>query len=594
MPPLAWDCLTYHLTAAALWIKTGTLIVFSAPDQLQYAHFPINGEIFACWFLLPFNNDLLVNTMNFPITLLGGIACYAIARELGLGKKHASFAPLLICFSPMIFPLITTQYVDLAVFAFCCSAVLFALRYLKEGYPGDAIWALIAAGVALGVKFTGIAMAGLVFAAVVVKTLRSNRYPGFFTKTAIILLGLLIVCALGGRQYIRNAIDAGNPLYPLPLRIMNHEIFKGWCGVDQMNEWIAEYETSEGLDKLGPWDRMYRKFCYLSLNAGPTFAPFLFLALASLFITTHAIPKRYCGFLFLMWIIPCVAYYAGTSMDFAKKGYYLDSSTRFLSPCVAIFTIQGLAVISRMKNHSRSIDVLLIGLFGWNLLYMKKTHLEEVGMAYPFIVVLMLMGLALYNLGYERFGPAFTDRKKLPRSAGSGGFYSITLQRWPAYCVSFILLVLMLYILQIYRDDTRYAYYRDHVDLNPIPGDTVNGWEFLDNPREKKTIALAMDWAAPGHNWFFYPLLGRWLQNDVVYLSAKYKEAVPVRLHRGMLRGDELSVWLYNLEKEKVDYILARTPWPIEVRWMENRKDTFELVVSDAAFKIFRYRGDKE
>jgi hypothetical protein len=122
----------------------------------------------------------------------------------------------------------------------------------------------------------------------------------------------------------------------------------------------------------------------------------------------------------------------------------------------------------------------------------------------------------------------------------------------------------------------------------------VNGWEFLDNPREKKTIALAMDWAAPGHNWFFYPLLGRRLQNDVVYLSAQYKEDVPAWQHRGMLRGDDLSVWLYNVEKEKVDYVLARTPWPIEVRWMENRRDTFELVVSDKAFKIFRYRGEEE
>ena len=26
MPPLAWDCLTYHLTFATLWIKQGTLL----------------------------------------------------------------------------------------------------------------------------------------------------------------------------------------------------------------------------------------------------------------------------------------------------------------------------------------------------------------------------------------------------------------------------------------------------------------------------------------------------------------------------------------------------------------------------------------
>jgi hypothetical protein len=594
MPPLAWDCLTYHLTVAALWIQKGSLVVLSAPDQLQYAHFPINGEIFASWLLLPFHNDLLVNTMNFPITLLGGMACYAIARELGLGRKQASFAPLLICFSPMIFPLITTEYVDPAVFAFCCAAVLFALRYLKEGCLSDALFALIAAGVVLGIKFTGIAITGLIFAAVIGTTALSKRHPSFFAKAGITILGLLIICALGGRQYILNAIDARNPFYPLPVRIMNHELFKGWSGVDQMNEWISEYEISQELDKLGPWERMYRKFYYLSLNAGPKFAPFLFLAIASLFVRSDYIPKRYCCFLSLIWIIPCIVYFTGTAMDFARKGYYLDSSTRFLSPCVAIFTIQGLAVMSRIKNHSRPIEVFLIGLFGWDLLYMKKTHLDEVGLLYPLVVVLMLVCVTLYNLGYERFATAFTGSKISSSSTGPVGFNRVIIKRWLAYCTGFIVLVLVLYCLQTYRDHTRYAYYRTHVDLNPIPGDTVNGWEFLDNPREKKTIALAMDWAAPGHNWFFYPLLGRWLQNEVVYLSAKYQGDVPARLHRGMLRGDNLSVWLYNAKKQRVDYILARTPWPIELRWMESRGDTFELVFYDKAFRIFRYRGEKE
>jgi len=72
MPPLAWDCLTYHLTFAALWIQKGTLFIFHAPDQIaDNAYFPINGDIFASWLLLPFDSDMVVNTMNFPVTLLG-------------------------------------------------------------------------------------------------------------------------------------------------------------------------------------------------------------------------------------------------------------------------------------------------------------------------------------------------------------------------------------------------------------------------------------------------------------------------------------------------------------------------------------------
>ena len=132
MPPLSWDSLTYHLTSAALWIKKGTLCTLQAPYQMQNVYFPINGELFAAWLILPFHTDLLVNTMNFPITLLGGVACYAIARELGLKRGEASFVPALICFASMIYAQITTQYVDNAAFAFCIASVLFTLRYLAR------------------------------------------------------------------------------------------------------------------------------------------------------------------------------------------------------------------------------------------------------------------------------------------------------------------------------------------------------------------------------------------------------------------------------------------------------------------------------
>ena len=104
----------------------------------------MNGELFASWFLLPFHNDLLVNAMNFPVTLLGGIACYAIARELGLSRKEASCAPALLCFAPMIYSQITTAYVDNAVFTFCSASVLFTIRYLRRGYLHDTLLALAA------------------------------------------------------------------------------------------------------------------------------------------------------------------------------------------------------------------------------------------------------------------------------------------------------------------------------------------------------------------------------------------------------------------------------------------------------------------
>jgi hypothetical protein len=151
-----------------------------------------------------------------------------------------------------------------------------------------------------------------------------------------------------------------------------------------------------------------------------------------------------------------------------------------------------------------------------------------------------------------------------------------------------------LYLLQDYRDNTRYNYFKLHYDYVAIDEIKTlsNGWEFLDHPVEKKTIALTMDWSPPGHRWFFYPLMGRWLQNDIIYISSKYKWEVPARQHKGMLRGDDFSVWLSNLEQKKADYIFVMRPWPIELKWMEQHTDQFRLVFLDPRYKIFMYTGE--
>ena len=111
----------------------------------------------------------------------------------------------------------------------------------------------------------------------------------------------------------------------------------------------------------------------------------------------------------------------------------------------------------------------------------------------------------------------------------------------------------------------------------------------MDNPDEKKVIALTMGDKPPGGHWFFYPLLGRWLQNDIVYVSAKYQWEVPAWLHRGLLRGNDFSIWLNNLKRRGVDYIFVQKPWPIELQWMQRYKDMFELVFSDREFKIYKH-----
>jgi len=595
MPPLVYDCLTYHLTFAALWIKKGALVFFNAPDQItDCAFFPINGELFAAWFLLPFHTDLLVNTINFPITLLAAVACYGIARELGLTRKEASFAPALICFAPMIYSQITTALVDNASFAFYAASVLFILRYLREGYLHDGFLALVAGGILLGIKHSGIPVVGLIFIAFTVKLIHPIRFSGFFRRCSVILLGLFLLCALGGRQYILNTINVHNPLYPFSVEVLGHKLLEGSDKWEQVSEWVSHYEKERGQDTFSLWEREYRKFLYMPITIGPKFLVFLLLAVISLYTRPHTVSKRQWYFLALLWIIPIALYNADTAANVARKGPWIESSSRFLSPYIALFTIMGLVAIKRFSDYFKGFNFFFVALITWDLLYINKNHLWEVEIAYPLIVLVISLVLLSWRLVRERLREVFVKEKVFTPSGILAQWGVLLYKRWIVYTMWFFALVAGLYSLQCYRDTTRYNYYSHHSDhqgFTQLSRNLVHAWEFLDQPDGKKTIAMGMNGLTPLGRWLYYPLLGRWLQNDIVYISAKHKWEVPGWLDRGLLRGTNFSTWLFNLKKENVDYIFVMHPWPLEFEWLQRYQDKFQLVFYDNYCRIYTFTG---
>jgi len=448
----------------------------------------------------------------------------------------------------------------------------------------------------LGIKYNAIPVVGFIFIVTTIKTISLVRYSGFIKKLGLIILGILILCALGGRLYIHNTIEARNPLYPLSIKIFNQELFKGSYIVKQMEEWMPKHERKKGWAKFSWWCKEYRKFLYIPITAGPKFFPFLILASLFLFTRPHDVSKKVWYFLAAMWIAPIAFYYADTPASLARRGPFIDINTRYLSSCFALLTVQGLVVILKITRHFRKIDFFLAAFVVWDLMYVNKTHLWEVEVLYPFLALIILLTIIFLKTALMKL-KLFTLKKETPlfsNSTSSSRLGSCITRKWVAYPFVLVILIGVLYFLQSYRDSTKYVYYREHEDFGNFPRTFAKGWEFLDQPDKKKTIALTMGWKSPGGNWFFYPLLGSWLQNDIVYISAKHKREVPTHYDRGLLRGEDFSIWLYNLKRKKVDYIFVQQPWPIELKWMQklDYKDKFQLVLSDSRFKIFKYTGE--
>ena len=211
---------------------------------------------------------------------------------------------------------------------------------------------------------------------------------------------------------------------------------------------------------------------------------------------------------------------------------------------------------------------------------------------YPYILLLVVIVLLIVPPIFGKASQCFGKRKSpFVPSLRQTQLKSSINNRWILFTFCLIFVVVGFYFLQEYRSNTRYAYYREHSDYQEIPKAYVDAWEFLDRPGEKKTIAMTMGWDPPGHKWFFYPLCGRWLQNDIEYISAKHKWSVPTWVDQGLLRGNDLSIWLHNLKRKKVDYILVAKPWTIELQWILKDKENFQLIFSNRECQIFYFKG---
>ncbi|MER3439500.1 MAG: hypothetical protein C4346_18975, partial [Chloroflexota bacterium] len=75
---------------------------------------------------------------NFPFFALGALSTYGVAREFDAGPKEALASAVAVVLSPPLFAYLTTNYVDVQVFAAEMTGTLFLIRYVKERHAKTA------------------------------------------------------------------------------------------------------------------------------------------------------------------------------------------------------------------------------------------------------------------------------------------------------------------------------------------------------------------------------------------------------------------------------------------------------------------------
>jgi hypothetical protein len=224
----------YHLYFAARWWKAHRLDLIAAPfGETAATYFPAIGDLWFTWLIVGFGGERLAKTGQVPFLALAAVAAIALARRLGAGRPASVLAATWFIASTPLFLFSFEPNVDtIFVAGYVLSAYFFA-RYVlaDDGYPSLALAAL-AGGLALGTKAPAIVFVPPLLTLGAASAIARGK--GFRGKLAGVIVVVALPLTVSGFFYVRNALNTGNPLYPLHLAAFGRVWLRGWYGPDVM------------------------------------------------------------------------------------------------------------------------------------------------------------------------------------------------------------------------------------------------------------------------------------------------------------------------------------------------------------------------
>jgi hypothetical protein len=207
------------------------MIKFAVGDWSP-SFYPVLPELSAWTFLAPFaDSDVLARWSQLPYALFSLVAVAAIARRLGLSRRSTAFAVIFYGALKRVIALSFTASNDHVAAFFTLAALDAALAAGRHPRPGRFAATGLALGMLLASKYLGIYNALTVLGVLAVSFVARRRNWNF-ERSAVALPGLAgllaaVMLLSGGYTYLRNAVTAGNPVYPAPVYLFGQEILEG-------------------------------------------------------------------------------------------------------------------------------------------------------------------------------------------------------------------------------------------------------------------------------------------------------------------------------------------------------------------------------
>lgn len=331
------DSTWYHLPFAAWFAQTGSVagLLQTDPLTLTVWYYPLNSELLHGIGMAVLGNDLASPLLNFGWMGVALLAAWCIGRPLGLAAATL-LGTVIVVDSDMMLVQAGNAPGDVAALA--CLLAAIALLVNGQGTRGDAgaaqgqgglaiapgalAVAALAAGLAIGTKVTMLVPVGVI----TVGLLLAGERRGAGRRAAIWLGGL---AATGGLWYVRNFIQAGNPLPwldagPLP-------------GPDQETLYPRPaHSVAEYLADRHAWTNFF--FPGFADTLGPLWFVVLFAAIAGIFL---GLRRRHSPLIRIVALAGAATLIAHVFNPISASGpdggpYGFASNLRYAAPGIAI------------------------------------------------------------------------------------------------------------------------------------------------------------------------------------------------------------------------------------------------------------------
>ncbi len=434
-----YDSLAYHLPQMAEWFQRHGLASFAQFRDDQVGFYPYGWEAVCSLPLVATGRDTLATLPNMVTLAILALAVFHVAARIGARRVDAMFAALLLPCAPLVIDRANALQVDLPLAAFFLAGFVAAWSWSLTRSKVDCALVLACAGLAAGVKMSGLAYAAvlLALAAALRITYQGPKYrPAVRAHRSAwaVAVGIAVAaCFVGAFWYLLNIAHCGNPLGKVQVQLGEFTLFAGDPG---LGSFVRRTTLAHLFDPASPhhWFILGRE---AFVRLGVPFFLSLPLAVAGFFSRRRErwfVVAAIAATALLYWTTP----YSGDGGDHGFQiTPWAGQAFRYAFPCIALLAALAGAGTTRLGVRNRTIAWLLavvatsvVGriLFDRSVITSGIKPASRTG-ALHYAAALAIAAAAvaavalMWRLGHAAWGPKAPDREPgWPRVTGRWGF----------------------------------------------------------------------------------------------------------------------------------------------------------------------------